>query len=74
MMIEQLTKEGNMIANILTVQIGDIVRFKTYALRVEQVQRGNGSIKLHGRISTGGSPLVTKNFLGGRMVEIDRRS
>ena len=60
-------------ADILTVRKGDIVRFKAYALRVESEPRhGNGSIVLQGRISIDGCPLVTKHFMGGRMVEIER--
>ncbi len=59
--------------DISKVQRGDIVRFKSYALRVEsEPQRGNGSITLQGRISVDGSPLVTKHFMRGRMVEIER--
>lgn len=59
--------------DILKVQKGDIVRFKAYALRVEEEPiRGNGSILLVGRISVDGCPIVRKRFMGGRMVEIER--
>ncbi len=60
-------------ADILTIQRGDIVRFAKYTLRVEdEPRRGKGSITLRGRISIDGSPIVTKQFLGGRIVEIER--
>jgi hypothetical protein len=59
--------------NIRDVLLGDIVRFAKYSLRVEkEPARGNGSIRLHGRISTDGSPLVTKQFMTGRMVTVER--
>jgi hypothetical protein len=59
--------------DILKVQRGDIVRFKSYALRVEtEPQRGNGSIILRGRISVDGCPIVSKTFMGGRIVTVDR--
>jgi hypothetical protein len=62
-------------ADISKVERGDIVRFKSYALRVEQEpKRGNGSITLTGRISVDGSPIVTKHFMNGRMVLIERES
>ena len=52
---------------------GDIVRFKSYALRVEAVPvRKPGSITLHGRINIEGSPLVTKHFMTGRTVTVER--
>ncbi len=60
-------------ADIMTVQKGDIVRFKAYALRVEaEPKRRNGSITLYGRISIDGCPTVTKHFMAGRIVEIER--
>lgn len=60
-------------ADIMTVQKGDIVRFKSYALRVEaEPIRKSGSITLHGRINEDGCPLVTKHFMAGRYVEIER--
>lgn len=47
-------------ADITTANKGDIVRFKKYALRIEEEpKRGNGSITLRGRISIDGSPIVT---------------
>ena len=61
------------LADITTARKGDIVRFKSYALRVEQEPTlGSGSITLHGRISIDGSPLVTKHFMAGRYVTIER--
>ncbi len=59
--------------DIMKVQRGDIVRFVAYSLRVEAepvVRRG--SITLYGRISIDGCPTVTKHFMGGRTVEVDR--
>lgn len=59
--------------DISKVELGDIVRFKAFALRVEQEpQRGNGSIRLTGRISVDGCPIVTKTFMHGRIVEVER--
>ena len=61
--------------DILKVQKGDIVRFAKYALRVEtEPRRGPGSITLQGRISIDGCPLVTKQFMGGRLVNVERAS
>lgn len=60
--------------DITSARKGDIVRFKSYALLVEaEPVKGNGSIQLHGRISTDGCPLVTKRFMAGRIVEIERQ-
>ena len=52
---------------------GDIVRFKSYALRVESepTQEGN-FIVLRGRISIDGCPFVTKKFLAPLDVVIER--
>ncbi len=62
-------------ADITTARKGDIVRFKSYSLRVEsEPVQGNGSITLQGRISIDGCPLVTKHFMAGRNVEIERQS
>ncbi|MGZ5080736.1 MAG: hypothetical protein ACXWBT_14410 [Usitatibacter sp.] len=59
--------------DITQVQRGDIVRFKSYSLRVEaEPVRGPGSITLHGRSSEDGCPLVTKRFMAGRVVEVER--
>lgn len=59
--------------DITNARKGDIVRFKAYALRVEQEPvRKSGSITLTGRISVDGSPIVTKHFMAGRLVEIER--
>ena len=60
-------------ADITKVCKGDIVQFKAYALRVEsEPKRGNGSITLSGRISIDGCPTVTKHFMAGRTVQIER--
>ena len=59
--------------DIQTVQKGDIVRFASYALRVESVpERSANSITLYGRTSIDGSPLVTKRFIGPRIVDVER--
>jgi hypothetical protein len=59
--------------DILQVRKGDVVRFSKYALRVEsEPVLGKGSITLYGRISIDGCPLVTKHFLGGRRVVVER--
>ena len=59
--------------DITKVQRGDVVQFKAYALRVEaEPIIGNGSITLHGRTSIDGSPLVTKHFMAGRDVMVER--
>lgn len=62
-----------MYADITTVQKGDIVRFKSYALRVEcEPIKTATSIRLQGRKSTEGAPFVNKWFLTGLTVEIER--
>lgn len=59
--------------DILKVQRGDIVRFAKYALRVESEPKlGRGSIMLQGRVSIDGCPIVTKTFMGGRIVQVER--
>ena len=59
--------------DITEVQKGDIVRFKSYALRVEQEPiRTVASIRLQGRISTDGCPQVSKWFLRGLNVIVER--
>jgi hypothetical protein len=64
---EQMT-----IADITTVRKGDIVRFKTYALRVETepTTQGNFTV-LSGRISVDGCPFVTKKYLAPLSVTVD---
>jgi hypothetical protein len=62
-----------MTVDIMTVRKGDIVRFKSYALRVEAEPIVlPGAIKLAGRISINGCPLVTKRFIAGMQVKIER--
>lgn len=62
-----------MIADISTARKGDVVRFASYALRVEaEPEHKNNSTILRGRISIDGCPLVTKRFIGQRLVEIER--
>ena len=59
--------------DIMQVHRGDIVRFKTYALRVEaEPERTANSIRLRGRSSIDGSPIVNKWFLKNLMVEVER--
>ena len=62
-----------MIADIQTARKGDIIRFNSYALRVEaEPKRVNNSIVLSGRISINGCPTVTKRCIGEMFVEIER--
>lgn len=59
--------------DIITAQKGDIVHFAKYSLRIEaEPIRKPGSITLFGRISIDGCPTVTKHFMAGRIVEIER--
>ena len=59
--------------NIQDVRKGDIVRFSSYALRVEaEPVRANNAITLIGRTSIEGSPMVTKKFIGPRDVTVER--
>ena len=59
--------------DITTARKGDIVRFVGYALRVESEPiRKPGAITLQGRISIDGCQTVTKRFVAGRTVEIER--
>jgi hypothetical protein len=59
--------------DIKTVNRGDIVRFASYALRVDsEPKREANAITLHGRISIDGCPLVTKKFIHGKLVRIER--
>lgn len=58
---------------ITQVKKGDIVRFKSYALRVEsEPVLSPGKITLHGRKSIDGCPLVTRKFIAGLFVNVDR--
>jgi hypothetical protein len=62
-----------MIIDIMKVQKGDIVRFKSYALHVEsEPVRTASSIRLEGRKSTDGCPTVSKWFLKNLLVEVER--
>lgn len=59
-------------ADITTVAKGDIVRFKSFALRVEcEPAREGNFVVLKGRISTNGCPLVTRKYLAPLTVSID---
>jgi len=61
--------------DITAVQKGDIVRFKSYSLRVEEEPvRGKGTIRLNGRVDVGGSPMVSKLFIKGKLVEVERET
>jgi hypothetical protein len=61
-------------ADITTAKKGDIVRLKSYSLRVETDPDFKGAtITLRGRISIDGCPLVTKRFVTGLLVEIERK-
>lgn len=60
--------------DIQSVQRGDVVRFNSYSLRVDdEPLRQSNSITLKGRISIDGCPIVTKRFIGPRMVIVERR-
>jgi hypothetical protein len=60
-------------ADIVTARKGDVVRFKKYALRIEfEPKHGPGSITLCGRINIDGCPVVTKHFMAGNVVDIER--
>lgn len=60
--------------DITEVQKGDIVRFKSYSLRVEDepIRHGTSAITLRGRQSINGCPLVTKRFMRGLRVRVER--
>lgn len=60
--------------DITKVIPGDIIRFKSYALRVEYaaLNGAGNAITLKGRVSTGGCELVRKEFLAGRTVQVER--
>ena len=62
-----------MTIDITSVRKGDIVRFHSYALRVEAEpkQQGNFTV-LHGRININGCPMVTRKFMRPMQVTIDR--
>ena len=45
------------------VDVGEIVDFKEYSLRVERVLRDGNFVYLEGRKSTDGCPYVRKGFL-----------
>lgn len=60
-------------ANIMTVKKGDIVRFKAFALRVEEEPKmAENSITLRGRISIDGCPYVTRRYLNNVEARIER--
>lgn len=59
--------------DITQVVKGDIVRFKSYALRVEaEPSRQGNFVVLYGRISIDGCPLATKKFLAPMDVKVER--
>lgn len=58
---------------VMEAKRGDIVRFKSYALRVEaEPVRHVGAITLCGRISIDGCPVVTRKFNASLECKIDR--
>jgi hypothetical protein len=60
---------------ISAVQNGDIVRFASYSLRVqaEPIRSPSGAVRLHGRRSDGGCPLVSQWYMdGSRIVAVER--
>lgn len=59
--------------DITQVQKGDIVRFKSYALRVETDPiRTANTIVLSGRSNVNGCPLIRRKFITGLTVKVDR--
>lgn len=60
--------------DITKVIPGDIIRFKSYALRVEYaaLNGAGNAITLKGRVNTGACELVRKEFLAGRTVQVER--
>ena len=59
--------------NVTEIRKGDIVRFKSYALRIEAEPKIVGAfVELHGRKSTDGCPSVTKKFNISLTVNVDR--
>lgn len=60
-------------AEISTARKGDIIRFASYALRVEQEPVSEkGRVNLTGRTNRDGSPIVRRSFLAGLVVSIER--
>lgn len=58
---------------VMEAKRGDIVRFKSYALRVEvEPIHHAGAITLSGRISVDGCPTVTRKFNASLECKIDR--
>ena len=58
-------------ADIGTARIGDIVRFKSYSLTVEEAELLKGGIRIYGSASNS-SMAVRKDFMFGRTVTISR--
>jgi hypothetical protein len=68
-----MTSQSKATMDIQSVQKGDIVRFASYALRVEvEPIRTLNTITLQGRISINGCPIVVKKFIGPREVKVER--
>jgi hypothetical protein len=64
---------GEIAMDVTQVIKGDIVRFQSYALRVEEEPRKQGNFTvLRGRISIDGCPYVTKKFLAPMDVTVER--
>jgi hypothetical protein len=59
--------------NITEVRKGDILRFKSYAMRVESNPELKGAVvTLRGRTNQNGCPLVTKKFNVSLLVNVER--
>lgn len=60
--------------DVMDVRRGDIVEFSKYRLRVDREPvRSKSTIDLTGRISIDGCPSVTKRFIKGMFVQIERQ-
>lgn len=56
--------------DVTNIAVGDIIEFKSYALRVESVTVDGNWMRFTGRKSTDGCPIVRKAFLKGTLVTI----
>ena len=56
--------------DVTEITVGEIIEFKSYALRVEAVTIDGNWVRFTGRKSTDGCPIVRKAFLKGTLVNI----
>lgn len=58
---------------ISEARMGDVVRFKSFALRIEREPVvSKGRVHLYGRISIDGCPTVARSYLADTIVKIER--